>query len=188
MESTVMTQGPKDTSVTDGESPVQPKRRGWGPVHYLALASVPLLAYQFWTLVAWLADGPVPVNQYRESGSTSWYAARIIEVGLILVALVMIAGIVRDCRKQRRLSFDAMLLIGLAASFAPEHAAAAFKIAVPKIAIAAFFRAAFTGNNQYHAPAIFLCPLKIVKKLVMGFDTSHAMKIYFAISFYLARL
>ena len=109
MESTVMTQG-SDVSAAPS------KGTGWGPVYYLALASVPLLAYQFWTLLTWLADGPFPVNQYRETGSTSWYAARIIEVLLILVALVMIAGIVRDCRRQRRLTFDAMLLIGLTAT------------------------------------------------------------------------
>jgi hypothetical protein len=88
-------------------------RRTWGPVQYLALAAVPLLAYQAWTLVGWLAAGPHQVTAYRSHGSTSWYAARVIEVVLVLAVSVILVRAVHQCRAQRRLTFDAMLFIGL---------------------------------------------------------------------------
>jgi hypothetical protein len=88
-------------------------RQHWGPAHYLALAAVPLLAYQVWTLVAWLAAGPHQITAYRSYGSFSWYAARAIEVVLALALAAILVRLVRECRAQRRLTFDAMLFIGL---------------------------------------------------------------------------
>lgn len=88
-------------------------RRHWGPAQYLALAAVPLLAYQAWTLVAWLAAGPNQITAYRSYGSFSWYAARAIEVVLVLAVAAILARLIHQCRAQRRLTFDAMLFIGL---------------------------------------------------------------------------
>jgi hypothetical protein len=110
-----------DTGVTnevpvddgDGQRPVPGARRTWGPAHYLALVSIPLLTYQVWTWVSWLADGPYQVTADRSDGSFSWYAARTIEIVLTLVVIVLVAMLVRQCRAQRRLTFDAMLFIGL---------------------------------------------------------------------------
>lgn len=83
------------------------------PARVLALLAVPLFAYQAWTLAGWLADGPHQITEFRDRDSTSWYAARVAEV-LILAGTLVIAGIVvRDCLRKRRLTFDAMLIIGL---------------------------------------------------------------------------
>jgi hypothetical protein len=96
--------------------PSAPVRRSWGAAHYLALVAVPLLAYQAWTLIGWLAAGPHQVTNYRTAGSASWYAARVIQ-GVMLIAVIAIAvGVVRGCRRERRLTFDAMLFIGLAST------------------------------------------------------------------------
>ena len=96
-----------------GRRGMSSSRRAWGPAHYLALASIPLLAYQVWTWGAWLASGPYQVTADRSYGSFSWYAARGIEIVLGLVVIVLVAMLVRQCRARRRLTFDAMLFIGL---------------------------------------------------------------------------
>ena len=95
------------------ENPIAPAKHPWSPAHYLALAAVPLLAYQAWTLVAWLIAGPHQITAYRSYGSLSWYAARAIEVLLVLAVTAILVRLVRECRAQRRLTFDAMLFIGL---------------------------------------------------------------------------
>jgi hypothetical protein len=84
----------------------------------LAGCALPLLAYQTWTLAGWLADGPHQITAYRTPGSTSWYAARIVE-GLVLVSMgVLLAHVIRERRRDGRLGVDGALLIGMAtASF-----------------------------------------------------------------------
>jgi hypothetical protein len=94
-------------------TPASGSRRTWSPAQYLALSAVPLLAYQAWTLVGWIAAGPHQVTAYRSYGSTSWYAARTIEVVLVLAVSVILVRVARECRAQRRLTFDAMLFVGL---------------------------------------------------------------------------
>lgn len=88
-------------------------RRVWGPAHFLAMAAVPLLAYQIWTWVAWLASGPYQVTAYRDTSSFSWYAAHTLEIVMGIVVVALVIYLVRQCRQQRRLTFDAMMFIGL---------------------------------------------------------------------------
>src|SRR3984957_11018649 len=106
----------QDEATPSAPRAVPRSRRPWGPAQYLALAAVPLLAYQAWTLVAWIAAGPHQITAYRSYGSFSWYAARAIEVTLVLAVAAILARLVRECRAQRRLTFDAMLFIGLLAT------------------------------------------------------------------------
>ena len=90
----------------------EPKGR-WGFAHYLALASVPLLAYQAWTLVAWLASGPHQVTVGRDDSTISWWAARAIEVGTTTLAIALLVLAVRESRRLGRMPFDLKLWIAL---------------------------------------------------------------------------
>jgi hypothetical protein len=92
--------------------------RRWGTiVPALALAGAGCLAVQGWVWLSWLADGPEPVRQYRDHDSTSWYVARFFEGLIVLVAVGMLVHLVRSCRRERRLTFDAMLCLAGAAAY-----------------------------------------------------------------------
>src|SRR6266567_3353775 len=97
--------------------PIQPslERRHFRPVHYLAALGLLFLFWQGWTYTAWLADHPHQITQFRDRNSASWYAARAYEVLFTLVAIVVLVYLVRLCRRERRLAFDAKLAIALAA-------------------------------------------------------------------------
>lgn len=90
------------------------RRQKWGAAAYLAAAAIPLLAYQAWTLGAWLLDAPHPVAKYRETGGAGLIFARVTEVATILLTAAVVVVVVRGCRREHRLTFDAMLLVGLA--------------------------------------------------------------------------
>ena len=93
-------------------------RRTWGSAEYLALIGLPLLALELWTLVAWLADGPSQVTQYRDHGDPSWFAAHTFEVLALCGSVAMLVFIVRGCLRERRiLTFDAMYCLAAATIF-----------------------------------------------------------------------
>ena len=87
-------------------------RRGWRPVQYLALAGVALVVLQLWTWASWLAAGPHQVTRWRDPGDPSWYAARVYEVLMVVCALGVGAHVLRGCRRERRFTLDAMMVIG----------------------------------------------------------------------------
>jgi hypothetical protein len=90
--------------------------RSWKPVHYLAVVGAILVVWQTWTWIAWLADGPEPIMQFRDRTSASWYAARVYESLAILAAIAVLVYLIRQCRRERRLTFDAMLCIATGAA------------------------------------------------------------------------
>lgn len=90
----------------------------WSWPHYLALAGLPILFWNAWTVIAWLADGPEQVTEYRDVGSFSWYAAKSIEVVTVIAALAVIVAVYRGCRRQRQiLTFDVMFCLAGATIF-----------------------------------------------------------------------
>jgi hypothetical protein len=70
----------------------------------LAVVAIPLLAYEAWTLIGWLADGPAQITAGRDHGSTSWYAARAVEV-LVLLSVALLV--------RRRSDRDRLLVVGM---------------------------------------------------------------------------
>lgn len=80
---------------------------------WLAAAALPLLAYETWTLAGWLSDGPAQITRYRVDGSTSWYAARLIEMLVVISVVAWVVRLVRERRRLGRLSTDALLVIGM---------------------------------------------------------------------------
>lgn len=87
-----------------------------GPGPYLAALALPLVAYQLWTIVGWLADGPTQLTEHRDTGSTSYIAAKAIELAIVLSTVAIAAFVARDCRRRGRLTFDAMLIVGIASA------------------------------------------------------------------------
>ena len=87
-------------------------RPRWRWPHYLALAAVPVLGLQVWTVTTWLADGPRQVTEFRERTSASWYGAHAVEAAMLIVASAVIVHLVRDVRRQGRLlTFDVMFCL-----------------------------------------------------------------------------
>jgi Spirocyclase AveC-like len=87
-------------------------RTGWRPVQYLALVGVALAALEVWTWASWLAAGPRPVTRWRDSADPSWYAARVYEGLMVLAVIGVSVAVVRGVRRERRLTLDAMMVIG----------------------------------------------------------------------------
>ncbi|MCW2749256.1 MAG: hypothetical protein JWR83_366 [Aeromicrobium sp.] len=90
-----------------------PPRQRWGLAQFLAAASLPLLAYEIWTLTGWLFDGPHQIVQGRDSGGPSWWMARVIEIGATALAMAVLAIVVRDSLKAGQMTFDLKLWIAL---------------------------------------------------------------------------
>ncbi len=101
---------------------VPPRTRlaGSGPSGAAVLAGLGavIVAYELWTWGAWLAAGPTQITEYRDRSSAAWVAARGYEALILVVAVGLLVRVVRQCRAERRLVFDAKLLIaGVAALF-----------------------------------------------------------------------
>jgi hypothetical protein len=86
-------------------------RPHWRWQHYLALVAIVYLAWEAWTLVAWLADGPYQITAFRDSGSLAWRMARVYEAIAIAMGIGVGTFVVRQVRRERRLTFDAMMCI-----------------------------------------------------------------------------
>ena len=79
----------------------------------LAVIGVLDIAFALFSWGRWLASGPAPVTRYRDPGDlASFWTARFYE-GLIAIAVVALTiYLVRACLRQRRLVFDAVIVIG----------------------------------------------------------------------------
>jgi hypothetical protein len=97
-----------------GSRSVQVSRR-WALPHYLALLALPIAFVELWTVVAWLADSPTQVTQFRQSGSLNWWAAHGCEIGMALASVPVIVHLYRDVKRQGRvLTFDVMFCLACA--------------------------------------------------------------------------
>lgn len=104
-----MTTFSTDRPTTELQAPPQPRRIA--PAALLAVVGALVAGYALWTWGAWLADGPTPVTASRDPESPSRWIARGYEAVMITVAVGLAIRIVRECRKERRLVFDAIMVI-----------------------------------------------------------------------------
>jgi hypothetical protein len=71
-----------------------------------------------WTVIAWLADGPSQVTEFRARDSVTWYTARVVEGLTVLGSILVIIYLVRGCRRAHRvLTFDVMFCLAGATIF-----------------------------------------------------------------------
>lgn len=83
----------------------------WGWTEYFAVLGLIALLYQGWTYAAWLADGPKQLTQFRDTSASAWIVARIFEGLVVVVGIVILVYVVRQCLQQRRFTFDAMVCV-----------------------------------------------------------------------------
>jgi hypothetical protein len=89
----------------------RPAKR-WSWAHLLAAIGAPILVWNAWTVIAWLADGPSAVTAFRDRDSVTWYAARAIETVVVLASTFALVRLVRGCRRAGRvLTFDVMFCL-----------------------------------------------------------------------------
>jgi hypothetical protein len=99
-------------------APSEPAVAGsrWGPVQLLAALGVVLVLAQAWVWGAWLADGPSQLTDFQDPDDFTFKAARVMEAGMGVAFVVLLAWVVRKCVRERALVFDAKLFIaGIAA-------------------------------------------------------------------------
>lgn len=94
-------------------APVAPRRRPtWGWAQWLAVGGLPILVIEAWTLITWLADGPRQVTEYRQGNTTEVVGARIGEIAVVIISLIVLRQVIRGCREQGRFfTFDVMFCI-----------------------------------------------------------------------------
>ncbi len=85
--------------------------RRWGWAQYLALFAVPVLFWEIWTVVAWLADNPHEITQYQTPGSTDWWAATSLEAIAIVAAVPVLIYVIRGCIRARGMTLDSMFCL-----------------------------------------------------------------------------
>jgi hypothetical protein len=96
---------PEDTTT----EPLPPRRVA--PAMVLAVIGALVVGYALWTWAGWLADGPKPITANRDPESASRWVARGYELILVVVAVAMAVRVVDQCRRERRLVFDAIMVI-----------------------------------------------------------------------------
>lgn len=98
-------------SRADATASMRPTPR-WGPVQWIAVAGVPIVVWWVWMMVAWLADGPHQITEFRDSSSANWWVCRVYEGLGIAVALTVGTIVVRGCIKAHRVfTFDVLFVL-----------------------------------------------------------------------------
>jgi|SRR5581483_5090707 len=90
---------------------IAPRRPAWRWQQWAALVGAVFLAFEAWTLVAWISKGPYQITEFRDTASLSWTLTRVYEAIALVVSTVMIVWLARGCRRAGRLTFDAKLCL-----------------------------------------------------------------------------
>lgn len=82
-------------------------RAPWRAVDYLAIIGTAFIALQAYVWISWLADGIHQQTRYRNTGSFAFVAACAFEITGVALLLGVGTWMIRQCRAQRTLTFDA---------------------------------------------------------------------------------
>lgn len=86
--------------------------RRWSWPHYLALLALPILFVHGWTFIAWLADGPHQITEFRGGDKRAEIGARVFEGAFIVLSIWIIYRLIQGCRREGKiLTFDVMFCI-----------------------------------------------------------------------------
>jgi hypothetical protein len=95
---------------TSADARARTRRRLTG-VDYLAIVGVAIVCYALWTWGAWLLDGPRQIVAFRDPNSPTRWIVHLYEAAIVIVAVALTVRVVRQCRRERRLAYDAVLII-----------------------------------------------------------------------------
>ena len=88
----------------------------WTVTKVFVFLGVIFLAWQGWTMAAWLADNPHMVRPHENS--PTWWAPHVLEALVWLLCLPVIIYLVRGCIKQRKVfTFDVMFCLAAGTMF-----------------------------------------------------------------------
>jgi hypothetical protein len=96
--------------------PLPAERRGPGQAMLLSFAAAGgvLGFWMVWTLVSWATSGDVhQITRYRNHHLASWSAAIIYQAIFAVILLGLIGSVGRSAWRQRRVTFDAIVLFAL---------------------------------------------------------------------------
>jgi len=100
---------------TDSEAQRESLKADSFPYYYWTLAGTIFILWLGWGVVAWLVSGPHQITGYRTHANSAAEMALLSEAAAIALALVVSVLLIRQCRRQKRLTFEAQFCI--AASF-----------------------------------------------------------------------
>lgn len=84
-----------------------------GALRILAVVACAFLAYEAWTLIGWIAEGPREVTTGRIVGSGTWVTAKVVEAIVLLSVAGFVVHAVRERRRLGRLGTDGLLIVGM---------------------------------------------------------------------------
>lgn len=96
---------------------VEEGSRRWTWHTYVAAFGALCLLIQGWVWIAWLRTGPEQITRFRDTSDGSYKLAIAYQVGALLLLMVLGGKVVRDCVRQRRITFDAQFCIASSATF-----------------------------------------------------------------------
>lgn len=106
------------TATAKGQAPgTAAADRRWNWPVALAVFGGLCLATQAWVWIAWLRTGPVAITRWRDTGDGSWKLAIAYQVGASALFVAVVTWVVRQCRKEGRLTFDAKFCLAGLATF-----------------------------------------------------------------------
>ena len=82
-----------------------------GAVEVLSAVGVAFLVYQSIGWIGWIADGPVQLTKYRDTASLSWKICKLYECLAVITAIAVARVVVRECVRERQLTFDALFCL-----------------------------------------------------------------------------
>lgn len=71
-----------------------------------------MVLLQLWIFGSWLASGPEEITRFRTPGSATWWWAQIFQYAFLAIGVGAAIFYGRRCWQQRRITIEAMVLIG----------------------------------------------------------------------------
>jgi hypothetical protein len=82
-------------------------------IHIWAAIGALFVALQLYIYGTWLISGPESISRYHNTHRASWVWAQIFQWGFLAISVVFTSFVVRRCVRERRLTTDAMIVIGM---------------------------------------------------------------------------
>ncbi|HEY1966343.1 MAG TPA: spirocyclase AveC family protein [Pseudonocardia sp.] len=89
-----------------------PPRGATPPVVLWAWVGALFVLLNVWIYGRWLAAGPEPITRFRDASHSGLSLVNAIQVLFVVLTIAMVTVVGRQCLRQRRLTLEAMVIIG----------------------------------------------------------------------------